>query len=372
MAIVDDRGRMFGRVNLVDAVLIAVLFGLIPLAYGGYALFRTPPPVLRSVEPTRMTYGPNQRVTIRGENLRPYMRVSFNDQQGRNFLFASTTAADVELGTLSPGTYDVVLYDYAQERARLPKALIVTPPPFPSTMVTVVGMVANLTGETARQITKGLTLKGFGVSEDVGQPVPEITRVAVGDGLLDIPVANAVRVPITFETGCNVQMTDGRAECITPGGAVLRPDAFLLLQTNVGNFPLQISQVRSRQPIEPLEAVVRFAGLPPALALVQPGDTDIGVTMNELAAGARVVHVSSLRHLSGAAITVLTPAQAMVVDDLAALDVTLLLQAQRGADGWRYSGAALRAGGPFLLRTRGYDLRGSIVRLTPRTSPPAS
>ena len=33
MAIVDERGRLFGRFNLIDASLVAVLVLLLPIAY---------------------------------------------------------------------------------------------------------------------------------------------------------------------------------------------------------------------------------------------------------------------------------------------------------------------------------------------------
>ena len=55
------------------------------------------------------------------------MRVSFNTVQGRTFMIGSTETADVDLPDLEPGTYDVVLYDYAQEVDRLPKALTILP-----------------------------------------------------------------------------------------------------------------------------------------------------------------------------------------------------------------------------------------------------
>ena len=47
------------------------------------------------------------------------MRVSFNTVQGRTFMIGSTEVAEVDLPDLDPGTYDVVLYDYAQEVDRL-------------------------------------------------------------------------------------------------------------------------------------------------------------------------------------------------------------------------------------------------------------
>ena len=43
MALVDDRGRAFGRFNPVDVFVFALVVVMIPIAYGAYALFRTPP-----------------------------------------------------------------------------------------------------------------------------------------------------------------------------------------------------------------------------------------------------------------------------------------------------------------------------------------
>ena len=51
MTLLDDRGRVAGRVNLVDAVAAIVILVLIPVAYGAYLLFRTPPPKMLSVSP---------------------------------------------------------------------------------------------------------------------------------------------------------------------------------------------------------------------------------------------------------------------------------------------------------------------------------
>ena len=97
--------------------------GLIPLGYGAYLLFRTPLPSLTAVEPPTRQFENEFRVMVTGENLRPYMRVSLNDMQGRSFLFKSATSAEVVFGDIPPGTYDVVLYDNAQERNRLPERL---------------------------------------------------------------------------------------------------------------------------------------------------------------------------------------------------------------------------------------------------------
>ena len=47
MPIVDERGRVAGRINLIDAVAAVVIVVLVPVAYGAYLLFRTPQPKLR-------------------------------------------------------------------------------------------------------------------------------------------------------------------------------------------------------------------------------------------------------------------------------------------------------------------------------------
>src|SRR5438034_4435283 len=49
------------------------------------------------------------KIGIGGRNLRPFMRVSFNDVQGKTFMIASTTNAAIDVPELAPGTYDVVL-----------------------------------------------------------------------------------------------------------------------------------------------------------------------------------------------------------------------------------------------------------------------
>ena len=62
MALVDDRGRVFGRFNPVDVFMFALVVVMIPIAYGAYALFRTPPAKLGGIEPKQFTVGPNLRV----------------------------------------------------------------------------------------------------------------------------------------------------------------------------------------------------------------------------------------------------------------------------------------------------------------------
>jgi hypothetical protein len=251
MTLLDDRGRLAGRVNLVDAVAAIVILVLIPVAYGAYLLFRTPPPKLLSVSPVRLFEGHNQRVEIEGTNLRPFMRASFNTTPARSFLIGSTKYALVDVPDLKPGTYDVVLYDYAQEVDRLPKALTVVP------MVTdveleVLGSFKSPPETLAAQLKTGdkfpPTASAIAEVVAVGAPVQGELRLHVGDQMLEVPL-NQRELPATLRVKCyTARKPDGTLQCLVPGPdepTVVAPDAVLTLSSPQGWVSFQIAAVRA-------------------------------------------------------------------------------------------------------------------------------
>ena len=114
MALVDDRGRLFGRINLIDALVGGLVIAAIPLAYAAYALFRQPQPSLTGIEPSTIT-PTTANVTVRGENLRPFLRVSFGQHQGVTFSLSTPTTAEVKVPELPAGE---VQPDPLRRRAR--------------------------------------------------------------------------------------------------------------------------------------------------------------------------------------------------------------------------------------------------------------
>ena len=76
MALIDDRGRLFGRINLIDVAAALVILLLIPLGYGAYQLFRTPPPEILSIEPGTLAQGSDLSVTLEGRYLQPFLEPS--------------------------------------------------------------------------------------------------------------------------------------------------------------------------------------------------------------------------------------------------------------------------------------------------------
>jgi hypothetical protein len=353
MAIVDEQGRLFGRFNVVDAVVAVFVLGLIPLLYGAAVLFRAPPPALTAVVPSAMAGGPNARVTIKGENLRPYMRISFGNNQGRNFLFKSITEAEVELAEMPPGVYDVVLYDVAQEQSRLPKAFTILPPPLPPTRVMLVGVFGNLDAERAKLLKPGDVVAGIGTIREVGAPLPAQLRVNANGLIVQIPAERAVMLPAVVESVCEIRPQTGLPYCVANDSS-LQPTVVVFGEHSSGKLPFQIDQLRGPRPLEAVEIVARFTAPASVIRTIRAGDVDRGPYPNPLAADATVLAVSS-RAFSG---------------DLLQADVTLRLKAERGPDGWIFASLPLRGGADFALRTARYQVNGPVVSVQPEWSSP--
>lgn len=346
---VDAQGRLFGRWNLFDAVVALLLLGLIPLGYGAYILFRTPTPVLTAIEPAKLVQGPNLRVVIRGRNLRPYLRVSFGTVQGATFQFEDTTKAVVELNPMEPGTYDVVLYDYGQERSRLPQALSIAAPvtQLPQTHVLVAGRFINLSADDVKRVQAGVPA-GFGEIKALGPPSASMPRVLSGGLSVEVPAPSLVHLPALVRIGCAIRTLDGQPEC---GGAtfLLRVNAIMGVPMPSGPpLSFQIDNVRGDQPVETAQVRIRFSGIAAPLQLMKPGEIDTTLANNPLDFGARIVALEPLR----------------TFPDHAERDAVLSVRAQRTVDGWRYAAGVLRVAGSFMMRTPNYEALGTIMAVS--------
>ena len=345
MAIVDERGRLFGRLNLLDAVLLVLLAGIVPLGYAAYALFREQPPRITSVTPDRIAQTMEIRVTVKGENLRPYMRVSADNQQAVDFLFRSTTQVEAPFYNLPPGQYDIILYDQAQERFRLPNALTILPSALPATEIVAVGAFGNLDAAGAAKITPGTPVGDLGEVMAVGKPAPDLTNVLSPPGLVGVPIANALRLPAVIRFRCYVRAQQGRPSCVVEDAAIAQ-SALLMLPMAAGKIPFQVEQVRSPHPLEAVPIQIRLTGPASVLSLITPGDVDLGATTNDLAAIATVTSAGPVRRQS---------------DSIAEIDVRLMAQLQRVDGAWLYDSAPLRSGSGIHLRNKRYEARGIVI-----------
>ena len=136
--LIDDDGRIGGRVNIVDALVAMFFLGLIPVAYSSWLLFHPAQPRIDSVEHSEITSAElriaaglpiRQKVKIRGGNLTPVLRAYIDDIPAMGFTFETPASGDVIIGENVPyGTHDLVLYDGPVEVARARGAVTVAPP----------------------------------------------------------------------------------------------------------------------------------------------------------------------------------------------------------------------------------------------------
>src|SRR5207249_4935429 len=118
--LVDERGRVFGRVNLFDAALIAFAIAVVPIAYGTYLLFRAPALRIESVERVPITREERRvaggstltaKLKVRGTGLRPMLRALIDQTPALGFVFEDPHSADVLVGEVPAGAHDLILFD---------------------------------------------------------------------------------------------------------------------------------------------------------------------------------------------------------------------------------------------------------------------
>ena len=139
VSLVDADGRVFGRVNLVDALCVVFVLGLVPAAYVSWLLFRPAAPQIRSVEPSAITPAEQRiaaglpirlKVKVHGDHLAPLLRAQIDRVPAIGFTFETPNSADVIIGYNVPvGTHDLVLYDGVQEVARARGAITIARTP---------------------------------------------------------------------------------------------------------------------------------------------------------------------------------------------------------------------------------------------------
>jgi hypothetical protein len=367
MAIVDDRGRVAGRVNLIDALIAVFLLVLIPVGYGAYLLFRTPAPKLVGIAPTSIYQGSSQRIGISGRNLRPFMRISFDTVQGRTFLIGSTNFAAVDLPDLAPGTYDVVLFDYMQEVDRLKKALTILPlAPQPTVEMEVAGSFLY-NGGPPITVGEKFPPEGDAVAEvlAVGPPVEADMRIRTGDVTVGVALPGYKQVPATLRLKCYTSATtDGVIRCSVQGPAapaIVAPDSNLTLKAPNGWINFQISEAYPVSSPPLARARVVFLAAPAVVGKIKPGDTDTGPGANARGYSAKLTAIDAVGAASPGALARL----GAVSPDARAVTATLQVPVLETSAGWTYKQQPLKIGSPFVFETREYVLRGEVADLTP-------
>jgi len=351
---IDDRGRLFGRVNVVDAAIGAFALVLLPIAYGTFLLFRPSAPRITSVarvpitmEERRLAGGSRlaAKLKVRGSGFRPMLRASIDEAPALGFVFENPNSADVLVGEVASGTHDLVIYDGVQEVAR--SAGAVTIQAVPPARIRVTGTLFDLDESTAGALRPGPLTPGATASQadivQLGNVRPGRHRLTTGQGSADVTVAGRFERPVVMVVQCDL---DPQSEGCAVGGTPLATPSPVIRLVGPASIALSLA-IDELLPVEPPRravARIRFAGADEMLDLIRSGDRDD--CLDERAA--IVSAVERRRSDNGAPVR----------------DATVTLGADDSRDGWRYRGRIVSPGATFTLTTDRYVASGSVIALT--------
>lgn len=343
MSVLDDRGRLFGRVNLVDAAVAMFFVALVPLGYATFLLFRPAAPRIDSVTRAEIARGEHRiadgtlltaKVKVRGTGLNPMLRAMIGNTQALAFVFETPNSADVLIGPIAPGTHDLILYDGVQEVARATGAVTIQDDV--KKYVRVVGWITGLDAATAKALKP---------ERAASQPAPDFELVALGRiepartrvrlGLsshADLPVEGQFEREAVLNVRCDPPPSN--SPCSIGGLAIANPPPVVV--TIGGRYIVEILDILPAGSPTRTSVVVRLAG-GPWTSLIQVGDRD--GFLDERAA-------------------VIT---AIGARDANSLTVTMDVGTDDSRDGPLYRNHLVKPGAPFTLSTERYEASGVVV-----------
>lgn len=337
MSMIDKDGRLFGRFNLVDVIVIAFIALLLPIGYATYLLFRPERPRIDSV--TRVELGNEERrvssgsiltakLKVKGSGFNPLLRAKIDSTDAIGLVFETPNSVDVIVGIVPPGKHDLVLLDGVQEVARAAGAVEIQATDGPS--VRAFGWLTDLPSANAQKLAEGYatdpTIPGAFKIVALGPIRPARARVTVGTATADLPLPGKSERAAEIIVRCDWPSSQ---TCTVDGQRLTQlPPITILLP---GPMRFEIEEIAPSD--DPTPATVRMRV--PSTDNMKVGDRDATV-------GSRAAEITAV---SGNV-------------------VTLKLGAQPSREGWRYRGGLLTPGGTITLQTDRYTVTGTVVDAT--------
>ncbi|MDO8677389.1 MAG: DUF4330 family protein [Acidobacteriota bacterium] len=342
MTIVDNRGRLFGRINLVDATVLIFLIVLIPVAYGTFLLFRPASPRIDSVSLTdlskeefRVANGAllSAKLKVKGTGFNPLLRASIGNTPAMGFVFENPNSADVLVGEVPMGTHDLVLFDGVQEVARAVGA--VTIHDTVGTIVRTVGWFTGLDSAAVKTLQVGFaspkeTRAAFEIVA-IGPPQPARSRIQFGNSAVDMPLEGYLEREAVLTVRC-----DSPGPACSVGGVRLR-ELSPIAVTLAGGLGYEIQEILPMSDPARGRVHVRFTG--PHVAMMKAGDRDAFLDP-------RAARLTEVAARDGTAVT-----------------ATVEMGLDNSREGWRYRGQVLRPGALFHITTDRYEANGLVVSI---------
>lgn len=355
MPLVDDRGRLFGRMNIIDAAVAAFVLLLIPLAYAAYLLFKVPEPVLTAATPGTFKNSENQYVQLTGQHLRPLLR-AYAGTTAATYLFESPDRAQVRLPPLTPGVYDLILFNDAQEVAKIPGGITVTSPPLETAMLTASGMFTRLTPEQVGAVKQGARFSWPGGQESMEVvavlPAAPDTVSFTANGVTAPTGTNKDKVPALVKMTTTVSGADLKA-----GGVPVAAGAELAVPAGgtSGNIAFAVERVYAAR-TTPVTLRIRFVTRPEVMELVR---RDLAAAQREpealRALRPELISATQTQDLLG------TTKAELREGRIAVVEAVVRVPALRTPQGWSVDNKIVRAGGEYVFERPNYTLANGII-----------
>lgn len=342
MSVIDSRGRVFGKWNVVDALVVAFAIVLLPLAYGTYLLFKPAQPTIDSVAPSDITAAERRigngsaltaKFKVRGSGLTPLLRARIGNSDALGFVFESPNSADVLVGPVPPGKHDLILVDGIQEVARANGAIDIQAST--GTPIRLSGWLIEMSQAASAAVSAGATLPaGSPTSFQVVAAGPESAghaRIRLGDSVADGAANGLFDREAVVIARCD---SPPLYEVCSINGQVLTGAGPLTLVLP-GPYKFELHEVLPTTEASPATITLRVIG--PAAALVSVGDEDRLLDSRR----ARVT--------------------AIIAKDGNSTTVTMTLGIDQSREGWRYRGRLARPGDTLSFSTDRYHATGQIV-----------
>jgi hypothetical protein len=351
MRLVDDDGRVFGRVNLVDALVVLFVLGLIPLAYASMLIFRSPRPQVRSVERAEVNREDRriangllirQKLKVHGEHFTPVLRAFIGSTPAIGFTFEDPTSADVIVGDVPMGTHDLILYDGVQEVARVPNA--VTRQPAQGAHLRIVGALVQLDRATADGLSEGqrFTVSGEAVAEllKLGPVASDRQPIAVKGGSVDTPIAGSWSRSVLMRVACD---QDPDRPLCRVGTTTLGDPAVTTMEVPGAPKPMRvlIGEIVPDDAPHLATARVRVEGDRAMADRIRTGDRD----------------------MRGEPVDDRTASVAAVSPRGDGVELVVRFGLDRSRDGWQYKAQPMNPGSPFTFITDRYAVSGRVLSL---------
>lgn len=347
MTIMDERGNVGGRINLIDLAALLLLLAILPLAYGASLLFRPSQPTISEVGQVDITNAERRivaggsllsaKLKIKGSGFNPMLRAYIDDAPALAFVYENPNSADVLAGPLSPGAHDLILMDGVQEVARAKGVVKIESPS--SRVLRAAGWLTNMDRAVADQLKVGSTFPPGAPSHEVvalGPVQPARSRIRFGATDADYPIEGRVERQAVILVRCDPsgeEFRTGQEPCNVGGQAVLgTPPVTIALPGATATIGFSIDELF---PVAaPRRARIQVR-LDRGSSAVQPGDRDA-----------------------------LLDARAATVAAKQGEVVTLDLGLDESRDGWRYRGTLVRIGSTFAWATDRYQASGIVSSMT--------